>query len=64
MTKRARKAQLNIRASALTIEQLDWLSQKWSASRTETLTVAIDRIYRQERGTATVTSDGKDAQNV
>lgn len=43
------KAQINFRASDLTREQLDWLQLWWGTSQTETLTVAIDRVYQAER---------------
>lgn len=43
------KAQINFRASALTRGQLDWLQERWGASQTETVTVAIDRVYQAER---------------
>jgi hypothetical protein len=42
------KAQLNLRVSDLTRRQLDELSQRWGTTQTETLTVIIDRIYREE----------------
>jgi hypothetical protein len=42
------KQQLNIRASALTIGQLNWLAARWGTNQTETITVAVDRAYRQE----------------
>lgn len=48
-TKPPRKTQLNIRASALTIQQLEWLQREWNTSITETITVIIDRAYRQEQ---------------
>lgn len=43
------KQQINFRASDLTTRQLDELSSWWGASQTETVTVAIDRIHRQEQ---------------
>lgn len=48
-TKPSRKTQLNIRASRLTIQQLEWLQQQWNTSLTETLTIIVDRAYRQEQ---------------
>ncbi len=42
------KQQVNFRASDLTTSQLDWLMSKWGTSQTETLTVVVDRVYRQE----------------
>jgi len=44
------KTQINFRASDLTREQLDWLQERWGTSQTETVTVAIDRVYQAERG--------------
>ena len=44
------KQQINFRASDLTAQQLDWLMSRWGASQTETLTVVVDRVYRQEAG--------------
>ena len=43
------KQQLNIRASQLTIDQLAELCQWWNTNRTETITVAVDRVYRAEQ---------------
>ena len=44
----------NFRASTLTLGQLDKLAEKWGTDRTETVTIAVDRVYREEeaRGTA------------
>ena len=42
------KQQINFRASELTARQLEWLMERWGTSQTETLTVAIDRIYKEE----------------
>lgn len=42
------KKQINFRASDLTARQLEELAQLWGTSQTETITVAIDRVYRQE----------------
>ena len=42
------KQQINFRASDLTAQQLDWLMSKWGTSQTETMTVVVDRVYRQE----------------
>lgn len=42
------KAQINFRASELTEHQLSALEIRWGTSRTETLTVIIDRAYQQE----------------
>ena len=54
---RKRKQQVNIRASDLTISQLEDLMRWWGASQTEALTVAIDRIHRQEAEKRVETSD-------
>lgn len=43
------KQQLNLRVSALTTHQLKQLMEWWGASKTETVTVSIDRIYTEER---------------
>lgn len=48
------KQQLNVRASALTIGQLNWLAARWGANQTETITVAVDRAYREERKMITI----------
>mgnify|MGYP001564126867 CR=1 FL=1 len=42
------KAQINFRASDLTGRQLETLTALWGTSQTETISVAIDRIYQQE----------------
>ena len=44
MTKRVK----SYRSSILTIEQTEWLMQKWGTSQTETLTVVVDRVFQQE----------------
>ena len=53
------KQQINFRASELTARQLEWLMAKWGTSQTETLTVVLDRVHRQEAGTnlRTLTQD-------
>jgi hypothetical protein len=38
----------NFRASILTLDQLDKLAERWGTDRTETVTIAVDRVYRQE----------------
>lgn len=48
------KEQLNARISALTRRQLDELEKRWGTTQTETLTVIIDRMYRQEIGTMSI----------
>ena len=45
------KQQINFRASDLTTRQLEALMQFWGTSQTETLTVVIDRVYKQEKRT-------------
>lgn len=42
------RQQVNFRASDLTLRQLDGLSKWWGTDRTESITVAVDRIYQQE----------------
>ena len=44
----------NFRASTLTLGQLVKRAEKWGTDRTETVTIAVDRVYREEkaRGTA------------
>lgn len=42
------KSQVNIRASALLQRQLDELTDKLGTSITETVSIAIDRMYQQE----------------
>lgn len=42
------KAQINFRASDLTERQLTALEERWGTSRTETLTIVIDRVFREE----------------
>lgn len=42
------KQQINFRASDLTARQLDALMQHWGTSQTETLTVVIERVFKQE----------------
>lgn len=42
------KTQINIRASTLTERQLASLAARWGTTITETVTVLIDRAYREE----------------
>lgn len=42
------KSQINIRASALLVSQLDELTERLGTSITETVSLAIDRMYIQE----------------
>lgn len=48
------KEQLNARVSALTRRQLDELGERWGTTQTETLTVIIDRMYKQEITTMSI----------
>lgn len=45
------KQQLNLRISDLTARQLDALTDRWGTSKTETITMIIDRMYREEHST-------------
>jgi hypothetical protein len=47
------KSQINIRASDLLQRQLDGLTTQLGTSITETVSIAIDRMYQQEIGTVT-----------
>jgi hypothetical protein len=42
------KKQLNFRASTLTWDQLRQLQEWWGANQNEVITVAVDRVYREE----------------
>ena len=42
------KKQVNIRCSELTSQQLDQLMEWWGTSKTETITLIIDRLYQEE----------------
>lgn len=42
------KEQLNLRVSDLTRRQLDELGRLWGTTQTETITVIIDRTFREE----------------
>lgn len=42
------KRQINFRASELTREQLIQLRDWWGATKSEVITVAVDRAYREE----------------
>lgn len=46
----------NFRASDLTLRQLKTLSETWGTDRTETVTIAVDRAYREEQARGTVMS--------
>ena len=43
------KKMLSVRASDLAIGQLTELAARWGTSQAETLTVIVDRVYREER---------------
>lgn len=45
------KSQINIRASVLTTRQLERLTEVLGTSITETVSIAIDRMYQQETQT-------------
>ena len=38
----------SFRVSTLTIRQLDWLAEQWGTSKTETLALIVERVYRVE----------------
>lgn len=52
------KGQINIRASVLLQRQLDELTDKLGTSITETVSIAIDRMYQQEIKTMNTYSTG------
>jgi hypothetical protein len=43
------KQQLNLRVSDLTTHQLKQLMEWWKTSKTETITLIIDRAYQEEK---------------
>jgi len=47
------KKQINIRASNLTRQQLEELTQRWNASKTEAIALLVDRAWQQEIGQQT-----------
>ncbi len=49
MTTEQQKQVHSFRLSNLTIRQLDWLVAQWGTSKTEALSVLVDRAYQQER---------------
>ncbi len=49
MTTEQQKQVQSFRLSALTVRQLDWLTDRWGTSKTEALTLLVDRVYQQER---------------
>lgn len=44
------KQQLNLRVSTLTLDQIEALVKLWGVSKTELITVLIDRAYQAEKG--------------
>lgn len=42
------KQQINFRASDLTARQLAELSERWGTTQSETITIIVDRMYREE----------------
>lgn len=42
------KERINLRVSNLTLHQLEELQARWNTSKTETITMIIDRAYQQE----------------
>ena len=42
------KKQISLRISDLTARQLEELAERWGTTQTETITVVVDRVYRQE----------------
>ncbi len=52
MSKEQQKQVQSFRLSALTVQQLDWLTAQWGTSKTEALTLLVDRVYRIERAEA------------
>lgn len=55
------KTQINFRASQLTASQIEQLMGWWGTSQTETITVVVDRIYREEHAQReqTASDDGE-----
>jgi hypothetical protein len=49
MTTEQQKQVQSFRLSALTVRQLDWLTEQWGTSKTEALTLLVDRVYQRER---------------
>lgn len=52
MSKEQQKQVQSFRLSALTVRQLDWLTEQWGTSKTEALTLLVDRVYQVERAAA------------
>lgn len=49
MTTEQQKQVQSFRLSAITVRQLDWLTAEWGTSKTEALTLLVDRAYRAAR---------------
>lgn len=52
MSKEQQKQVQSFRLSDLTVRQLDWLTAQWGTSKTEALTLLVDRVYQVERAAA------------
>ena len=48
MTTEQQKQVQYFRLSDLTVRQLNWLIERWGTSKTEALTLLVDRAYRTE----------------
>lgn len=42
------KKQMHIRASAITQRQISELAEQWGTTITDVITIAVDRLYREE----------------
>lgn len=54
------KKQLNLRVSALTLDQIKALVKAWGVSKTELITVLIDRAYQQTIDKVNHDKEGKE----
>lgn len=54
------KQQLNLRVSALTLDQIKALTKSWGVSKTELITVLIDRAYQQTVDKVNHDKEGKE----
>ena len=54
------KQQLNLRVSDLTTHQIKQLIEWWGTSKTETITLIIDRIYKEEHSKWPTKTSAKD----
>ena len=48
MTTEQQKQVQSFRLSELTVRRLNWLIERWGTSKTEALTLLVDRAYRTE----------------